>query len=125
MLLFTTCLTRERGADILRVMNRLFSLIPEIEGLHVFPVDNQKLSFVFENGMRLSLDVPDARGRLRMMCARLHVLWNEQSGQSVSPYGDKAEFEMLRPGADRRRWQLDFVNTAGRQEFRVSAHTIT
>ncbi len=69
-----------------------------------------------KNLMLLDLEVPRAKTKLRMLCARLAVRCAAWANREFSPYGDTVEFE--HPTA-KRTCKVSFENTTGTQKFSI------
>ena len=95
-----------------------------------------RCSLVAENSLRFDMpnldscdvEVDACRGKLRMLCARLHALCDAGRDSSVSPYGGEGIIEK-RPSNptngnsvthDPQHWIARFKNTPGEQEFTVN-----
>jgi hypothetical protein len=73
------------------------------------------LAFTLPAHGRFVVPVEGARGKLRILCARLSVVCLERGGSEVSPYGGEGRFDSDDGGA----WSVRFTNTPSQQEFEI------
>lgn len=69
-----------------------------------------------KNLILLDLEVPRAKTKLRMLCARLAVRCAAWANREFSPYGDTLEFEHP---IIKRTCKVSFENTTGTQKFSI------
>src|SRR5947209_6502845 len=83
-----------RVIDGVGFIDELLNLATREGEIHCTFANNEALRFTLP-GQQLVFEVPldRARGKLRMMCARLGVLCNESRGQDVSLYGGEGVIE--------------------------------
>jgi hypothetical protein len=74
----------------------------------------QRLQFEFD-GRAVEVDLDSARGKLRMLCARLSVLCVGSGGAPVSPYGGEGTITT----SPQQQRQLRFRNTPDEQGFTI------
>ncbi len=98
-------------------VNEFLLLAPRFDELSCRALNDDALVFV-GNGSRICIaEIPNARGKLRMICARLAAICNEQKAGRTSAYGGESELEVRIGVNDIHAFSLRFVNTQAQQEF--------
>lgn len=121
-----------RQIDVVRFVEELLDIAKEIGEIHCCLATDRSLRFGLRDQEAVEVDVDSARGKLRMLCARLSVLCGETSGVLVSPYG--GEGTIARPVAalagnraaansheDTDHWTVRFKNTPDEHEFTLTS----
>ncbi len=113
---------RGRKIDVVGFVDRMLELVREAGQVHCGMEEESALRVAI-GGEALTLELDAARGKLRMMCARLSVLCEEAANRADFPYGGEGTIRVPNYPAD--RWGLTFINTPEKQEFAIthsSAH---
>ena len=107
--------------DAVGFVDQLFVLAAQVGEVKCALAREGCLRFQVPDEASCDVEVDAAKGKLRMMCARLGVLCNEQSGREVSPYGGEAAFAYELPPGTPLTWNVRFKNAPAEQEFLIAA----
>jgi hypothetical protein len=106
-----------RTVDVVGFIDGLFALATGAGEIQCGLAPDERLRFrVADQVFEVELDA--ARGKLRMLCARLSVLCNRAVGGAVSPYG--ADVIIATTDRASERWAVRFINTPDQQQFTIS-----
>ena len=103
-----------RKIDVVGFIDELLDMAKEAGEIRCRLATEQRLRFEFGD-QTCEVDLEGARGKLRMLCARLSVLCNETGGSAVSAYGGHGLIANLKD-----QWTARFQNTPGEQEFSIA-----
>jgi hypothetical protein len=108
-----------REIDIEGFVDELLATTTEAGPMRCSLASERALRFeVRDEAFEVELDA--CRGKLRMLCARLSVLCNEQPDATVSPYGGEGIIRLAPPnGKGPHQWTARFTNTPDAQEFMI------
>jgi hypothetical protein len=106
---------------IVAFVDELFPLAVTLGDLNCTAVDDRALQFRTRGQPLCEVELACARGKLRMLCARLAVICSKRTGREFSPYGEEAEFDLPLPSGQCVPFKVRFTNTPDRQEFNIEA----
>lgn len=108
-----------RKIDVVEFMTGLLSLARETGEIHCSLATEHSLRFGIANQAHdVALDA--ARGKLRMLCARLSALCDEAGSGTVSPYGGEGIIHApSHNGVEAGHWTVRFKNTPSEHEFTI------
>jgi len=106
-----------RKLDLVGFVDSLLELVREAGEVHCGLAAENCLR-VAVGGQTCEVELPAARAKLRMVCARLSVLCNEANKQVDFPYGGEGTIAASDSSTD--RWKLVFKNTPGEHEFGIT-----
>lgn len=98
-------------------LDQMFELAATWRTITCTVVDDQTIRVQSGDVAVQEAEVPRARTKLRMACARLAVRCGEWAGRQVSPYGDTVDLEHPRT---MRSCKVRFENTSGSQFFLIA-----
>ena len=104
-----------RKIDVVGFIDQLLDLSQEVGAIRCSLAAEDSLRFELPGLDSCEVKLDAGRGKLRMLCARLHVLLKETSGPKASPYGGEGA---IIPN-DGRGWTTRFKNTPAEQEFTI------
>jgi hypothetical protein len=106
-----------RKIDVIGFIDQLLECATHLGEIRCCLATEQSLRFQLgDQACEVRLDA--ARGKLRMLCARLAVRCQETAGNAVSPYGGAGTITAPQTHAD--GWTVRFKNTPDEQQFTVS-----
>ena len=113
-------------------VDELFPLAVELQDLHCAATDDRALKFRRGDRELCEVDLACARGKLRMLCARLALVCGKRTGRDFSPYEDEAEFEEALPTPDgaprskeqRIHYKVWLINSPAHPEFGIEAQIV-
>jgi hypothetical protein len=107
-----------RKGSAVAFVEQLLPVAAGIGHLYCSLARDDALRFESKGRLLCEVELLAAKGKLRMVCARLAVICQEHTGRELQPYGDDVSFasEAL---PDRGRWHIRFVNTTSKQEFDI------
>jgi hypothetical protein len=126
--MWTAYLADERSPNILGFMEQLFSLAAESgtvvcdyhgEGVLRFSIGHKGMPGGTANPSACFLNHQAAKSIVRMLCARLGAICQQQTGKPISFYGDSADIDYDVSG--HRRWTISFINTPEQQKFAIAS----
>jgi hypothetical protein len=98
-------------------IEQMFQVASEVGKVQCTLACDSGLRFEFPGQPACDVGLDAARGKLRMLCARLGVICNEQSGKEVSLYGGDAVFYY--GPREQGQWKVCFHNTPAQHEFTI------
>jgi hypothetical protein len=98
--------------DPVGFIEELFHVTDQVGKLRCTLATDQQLRFEVPDQTPLDVSLDFARGKLRMLCARLGVLCQENGNPEVSPYGGEGTIEP-------KHRTVRFKNTPDEQEFTI------
>jgi hypothetical protein len=104
-----------RKIDAVSFMDELLSLAAQLGQLTCTPASNRALRFAIAGCDPFEVDVDGNKGKLRMLCARLAVLCQE-NGHDPMVYGGEGTVGRTEKVPLLARW----TNTTDKQEFTIS-----
>jgi hypothetical protein len=116
-------LMRGNRIDGVRFVDRLLLLASGAGEVRCVPVGDDRLRFTVAAEAPFEIDLDRARGKLRMVCARLAVLCSGEAapalygGQGTIAVGANADLGDGKNGKDRAVVKVDFANTPGDVRF--------
>jgi hypothetical protein len=118
-----------RKIDVVGFVDELLNLTRELGSIQCSLPAEGRLRFELPDSEACEVEIDAARGKLRMLCARLSVLFEENGAAGNSPYGGEGVIQrtapipsangtgsLTRPG----QWTVHFENTAAKQEFTIA-----
>lgn len=118
-----------RKIDIVGFIDELLELAKDLGAIHCFFVAEDSLRFEIADLGPCDVQLEAARGKLRMLCARLSFLCNKAS-PPVSPYEGEGTIQKTASFlagngkvSDRQelaQWTARFKNTPSQQEFTIA-----
>lgn len=117
-----------RNIDVIGCLDGLLDLAQEVGAMRCTLAAENSLRFDMFNLDSCDVELDACRGKLRMLCARLHVLCDTARGLKVSPYGGEGTIQKTLQSPqgngsstnELRQWTVRFKNTTAEQEFTVT-----
>jgi hypothetical protein len=108
--------------DPVGVVDQLLALSQQQGEIRCQLADDQALSFVFpKQASVVRVPLAAAKGKLRMLCARLGVLSAGADATSIPAHGDGV-IELNTPTANAHpRWRVQYQNTPSEQWFSIQS----
>jgi hypothetical protein len=113
--LVVTFLADEKEPNIVGFVDQLFPLAHEWKHLRIELRGPEQLQVQLADGEPMGVPLLRAKGKLRMMCARLAVICEEQLGGPPPLYGGDALLAWPLPGGGTMSCRVLFQNTPGDQ----------
>jgi hypothetical protein len=109
-----------RKIDGVRFVDQLLAIVRQVGEIHCCAAGDQGLRFELPSRKPFEVALDGSRGKLRMLCARLAVLCQE-NGHDCTVYGGEGtirrEFE-----SNSVSWSVLWYNTPDRHEFTIQAN---
>jgi hypothetical protein len=102
-------------------IDQLFPIVSGVGAVCCTLAGEGRIRFRLAQEPAWEVELGRAKTKLRMLCARLGVICQEQNGRFVSLYGDEADVELPTALPAGRRWHVRFKNTPSEQEFTIAA----
>lgn len=107
-------------------VDQLLQVVSEAGAIKCWQADNRKLCFQVGNQPVWEVELSRARTKLRMLCARLGVICQEQTGRFVNIFRDESSIEItnnilsgVQPVCCATKLTIRFKNTPSQQEFMI------
>jgi len=104
----------EYQTNLVDLVDWLLDLAARSGEIRCTPIPPDHVRFEIRGEETCDVFFPQAKGRLRSMCARIAVLCQE-SGHEFMPYGGE--------GTIRQIWRARWSNTMGKQDFTLLAES--
>ena len=105
-----------QNLNVLASVDFVLAQLEALENISCALLDEGQIRFYTRSQLLCDVHISNARAKLRMMCARLAAMCNDQ-GQEISPYGGQAEF-MYEISPGKFVWaKLYTANTPDDQKF--------
>ena len=99
-------------------LDRLFELAATFGSVHCTLANERIMRIQSRNTELHELEIPRAKTKLRMLCARLAVRCGEWADRKLAPYGDVVEFAYP---PTKKSFTVRFENTTATQAFAIHA----
>ncbi len=119
--LVETDLADDHSVKVVSFIDGVLVLASELGHLNCQQAVDRRILFRTRGQLLAGMELTKAKGKLRMLCARLATVCRERSGKPVSPYGDETDLEYEISPQQRIHLKVRFVNTADHQEFDIEA----
>jgi hypothetical protein len=103
-----------RQIDVVGFVDALLAAVPGVDFIRCTLSDERTLRFEFDSDV-CEIDVDAAKGKLRMLAARLGVLCNETPDANVSLYGGRGTIRFS--NGTTTAIAVEFQNTPDHREF--------